>query len=459
LAVGDVPANKKAQYNLETNSVIYCTTGKMRNIAMKLLKSDQASRIGAIFICSWDVYDPNAYIISNIVYNNNLSDCILALLSTSRWCHLPLLHLPQTECPKEDLRIQYFDSRDTITTYTNRIKKKAILYGSMKGVTNVLVTHAIRPAYYDCEYVFDTLTDEKGKPISKFLSDIRADSITKGTVIRCITEEQYNALRNRDEITNFKGLDDAIIYLLHNKLDPTVYLGPNHPKDEIKTIIDMIKNLKIDKPGDLGRIITLQLGALPGVFYIRWLRTINSSKPQTERDVYIPGLIACLIGNRPSDYAPLTSYQKFAGRNDIETMCKMWSSLILSHSGPFWIWKNPDSLINMWCKINNFYDVPVKRLFNKVKRMCLNFEGKSNLFNDIKTPELNKAIGILTDLYKTKDVTKGTIFESVPILSKTLPKKIHPIIQHDKTVYMYVNYTNLTMPEIKADNVELYYGL
>jgi hypothetical protein len=458
LAVGDTPVTKKAQYSLEENDIIYCTTGKMRNIALKLIKSKRANLMGAIFVCSWDAYDPNAYIIANIIYNNNLNNCMLALLSTSRWCHLPLLHVPQTECPKDSVRIQYFDNRDTITTYTNRIKQPAVLYGSMKGVTNSLVTHATRPAYYDCKYIFDTLTDEKGKPISKFLSDIRADSIQEGTVIRCVTEERFNELRDNDKITNFKGLDDAIIYLLHNKLDPTTYLGKNHPKDEITNVLDMIKDLNLEK-GDPGRIITLQLGAIPGVFYLKWLRTIESHKAKNDRDVYIAGLIACLIGNRPTDYAPLTSYEKFAGRNDIETMCNMWSSLILSHSGPFWLWKNSDSLINMWCNVNGFYDVPIKRLVNKMKKMCLNLEGKPNLFHDIKTAELNKAIGILVDLYKYKDVSKNTVFESVPIKVKTLPTKIHPIIKHDKTIYMYIRYTNLVVPDIKAENVDLFYGM
>lgn len=463
LAVGDTPLHATPTYDIYSNRLVFCTTGKLRNIILEQIRREQLGVIGWVMIRSWEEYDANAYVVANLV-RKYCPDSSIILLGYSEWSYLPYDDSVAVPVPLPQVRVEYVKKIALLphaTDHPEMLLKlpRTIFYGpegslgNLRGKVRRLPEPIVVP---DAEAVIDTLKSNKSKPISKHTADIRADSIQEGIVYRLSTEEEFNALRSRDPIKTDSSLQEAIVHLRRSGIDPLSMLGPKHPQDEVKRIEASLGTADLSN-SDLDKIVSLRLGIAPGIFYVSWTGRFGSG----ERNRYIPGLIASLIKRPPSALAPLESYKKFAGRNDIETLCNVWSSLLLSHSGEFWSWKGTRHVAR-WCEANGFHLAAITELLADMTRVCLGMKGDVHLFGNIRTHELNAATDIFIQIEdrRSKSSVPKNRHNILPSLYSVATEDILPILSHGNSLEIYVDRNHhLSKTPIRAEPVDLFFGM
>ncbi|CAH6419596.1 Hypothetical protein POVR2_LOCUS102 [uncultured virus] len=411
---------------------------------------------GWIIIESWDKYDANAYAVAGLARQHTTAP--ITLVSYSKWSHLPYNDSTSVFEANKDIDVSYV--KTSISSLASTISEESMYYGREGDFAPLRVRGGVyQPtlAYNSkIHIVVDTLRDTKGRPISKHTSDMRLGSISSGLVYRLGTEAEFAALKDRDPLRVDSSLDEAVIRLKHADLDVYSVLGNNHPQDEIKKILATIEKSGLANK-DLDTVIRLRMGISSGLFYVSWTGRGRTS----ERDRYIAGLIGALIEHPPTYYAPIAAFKPFVGRNDIETLCNVWASLILSHSGPFWSWKR-EAHISFWCKDNGFNLPAIQKLITNMKRVCLGMKGDIGLFDNIKTQELNIATEVLVEIDRSRQKTniKWDRSSALPAQSLIHNADILPVLAHGKTLDIYIDKRRLFIKTaIKAESLDLFYGL
>lgn len=462
LAVGDYPAHMPPKYDIYTDRIIYCTSGKFRNILLEQIRRQRVARFGWVILDSLEEYDVNAYVVAALV--RKYTQASITLVSASERAPLPYEDSVKVYCPNPSHKIVYTGKYPTQVVSESTLP--IVQYGPDKKQSersNVTVfAHVSYKLYRQGDILIDTLKDLRGKPISKHMADKRSDTLHSGTVYRLSTEEQYDKLRARDAVTGDGNLEEAVLHLLQEKLDPMEILGNTHPHDRLKEAVALLSGTGYVTEEDLDRISSLRMGVMSGLFYVTWRRLAHSNgfvrENNRERERYIPGLIAALVEHPPAHYAPLENYRQFVGRNDIETLCNMWSSLLLTRPPPFWKAKR-DGAIHVWCKEHGFVYVSIAGLIENMKRVCLGMEGELFLFDKIKTHELNRCTEAWTVLQKasTKKVQKWAMNETLPTRHRTILGNVLPILHKGKSLKIYIDSTQaIVKPTIAAESLDIF---
>ena len=105
-----------------------------------------------------------------------------------------------------------------------------------------------------------------------------------------------------------------------------------------------------------------------------------------------------------------------------------------------------------------------------MKRVCLGMKGEANLFNNIKTSELNRATEVFKILggstprdsasggsTKTHKLNKSRI---LPTRHATTREKILPVLQIGESILIYIDKSQvLVKPTIRAEDVSIFDGM
>lgn len=460
LAVGDTPLHAPLEYNIYDNEVIFCSTGKLRNILCEQISRRRVSMFSWVMIDSWDQHDDNAYVVANLARKHTQAS--VTLLSCSKWAPLPYNDSVVVELPHLEIEIVYHTKPLATVAPTSGEPFEHVFYGpdSAVGPLRGKVEVHSDPIYRErATVIYDTLKSGRGsKPISKHTSDVRADTIRQGVVYRLGSRAEFDALRARDPVRAGDYLDEAVLYLQRSGVDPLEAFGPNYPAEDVKRASAMYSETKLNDDA-LDKIVSLRMGVSSGLFYVNWTQKRGGSS----RSRYIGGLIAALIEHAPSTYASLDAYTEFVGRNDIETLCNMWSSLILSRSDAFWSWEREGPILN-WCKVHDFNRDAILRLVVNMKRVCLGMQGELGLFDKIKTDELVLASELLQDLASRRAVVGGSKWDTSKLLpsNRAVPSvsNVIPVLSHGKVLDIYLDKSQkLIKPPIQAESVSIFYGL
>lgn len=459
LAVGDVPLHAPPEFDIFSNEVIFCSTGKLRNILCEQIARHRTSMFSWVMIESWDQHDDNAYVVANLARKH--TNASITLLSCSKWAPLPYSDSVVVELPRPGIEIVYHTKPLASIAPVGGEPWEHVLYGpdSAVGALRGKVEVHSDPIYRErATVVYDTLkTGRGGRPVSKHTADVRADTLRQGVVYRLTSVTEFDALRARDPVRAGDFLDEAVLYLQRCGVDPLEAFGPNYPSEDVKRAMISFDGTKLNND-DLDKIVSLRMGVPSGLFYVSWTRRQGNGS----RSRYIGGLIAALIEHAPSTYASLGSYTEFIGRNDIETLCNVWSSLILSRSDPFWSWEREGPVLN-WCKVHDFNKDAILRLVANMKRVCLGMKGELGLFDKIKTDELVLASEVLQDTASRPGATT-TKWDTSKILpsNRAVPSisNIVSVLAHGRVLDIYLDKNQkLVKPPIQAESVSIFYGL
>jgi len=432
----------EVEYTTQPRDVIYCTTAKARNIIIDLDHVGKKDLLEYVLIESWDTYDVNAYTVAALLRNCETS---VVLLSCSLWSHLvPNDTMKHYAYPCSDIQVKY--SRETPLQLSKLIDAKCLLFGDIRGIANPLVESASLPVRdSSASYVIDSAKEDKVKPYTKLVADLRANAIDKGIVYRCIAEALFDKLPANTPNKSTFGLSEVLLFLLTKGYNVSVIFPdkffPTY-QAEIENISAVIKHNAIDERS-LGIITRAELSLLPGILKLRW-----TSQSKSSRDQYISSLVACLIDNAPDTYADVDSYKKFAGRSDLETMCNMWQSLIAARGEPFSTWRGREKYeIDAWCRRNSFNTEPIRKLVSKMKKhvnIFLQHVPLNSVLGNLSVNELNFAKNMLADIYGTVN-KKWDVSKTLPTLTarKQLPNVVIPIQFRASLLLMYLRTENI----------------
>ncbi len=389
LATGDCES-----YDLTLNKVIYSTTAKFRNILADN-PPHLLDRLHWVFIDSWDNYDINSYVITGLIRQHNRGSVKthIVFLSTSKYTEISSVDIPSFEIPNEDVEIK--TTKLNADSLINDLNDTAIYYGFKppgRYNDNSLVTEVTYLSTSEhAHVVIDSLHNNRSIPITKVIADLRADSIMSGTVYRMINKKTYESLKNNTPITNYVGLQQAVVFLMWKNISLKVL--PIKYDPEVEAIVKDLEGFTL---AELGRMAGLGIGVLANKFRTKWLNKIGF----TNRDKYISSIVTCLIDDIPETYGPLDSYFPFIGRNDIETMFNMWNNLISSTDVPFYEWNDRRGIVGKWSRANNFNPDKISELVKKASNLFTLAERPNwiELFSSISTKELNNVTLLLKEI-------------------------------------------------------------
>ena len=470
----------------DVSRVIYCTTRKMINILLKRRNDTTEGTlgsIGSIIIDSWDEYDSSAYVLFGLARElaRNLDKRYsLILVSVSRWISL-VATLETLELYDEGKKIAYTTQTSVqLADQAYRANNRAIAYlpsADMSKVTFdvendvvLLASHLAKDK--DTHLVIDSMKNQHGLQATKQLADLRANSIENGVIIRCISEAGYNRLPDSSLPREKVGLDSLLIYLLNAKFSQAAIksmLTEEHQKD-VATFFKEFSAYKLDK-AEIRLIQDTGLNIKAGIFLNLWVASLERV---TNRSMYAGILCACLINHKPQLYADAAAYSKFAGRNDLETMCNMWLNLISSVPVPFVFWNRPKNSSADWALRRGFDADAILDLYTLVRTICVKMltdkssirkEGTVtskvsygyNVFNKLTVDEINDAVSILCKLFPVRE-GKWRSSDVLPC-TNDLPRVIHPIHYKADTLYMYVSDTILRNFEAQAEYLDHYLAI
>ena len=451
-------AGQVSNLDLNLNRIIYGTTSKIRNLLIKLNSQNNLKKISWLCISSWDSYDPNAYALYGLWKRFKMEDhCPIVYLSVSPFCNLPSDTYELFQVTNNKIKIEYV--KDSPLFLAQKANKKTLLFGPYNKIANnkVIIKNNLERIDSNAEVIIDSLLDSNGKRITKHLSYLRADMIDAGIVYRCMDQRDYNKLKPNFIPLNKGRLKEVALYLLSEKIDPMTIFPNNHYKD-IRKIKDIVQNKKL-KTTHLKFIVHSGLEIYPSLFLNDWFFYVG----KTDYFLYTGCVIACLINNLPSLYAPLDSYRKFMdkilSRNDLETLCKMWNDLMSLSNMPVYKLNldNNRKLVINWCKQNDFYIdgiLQLCELFDKIYQRYVTEETGRPPNKTINTSTLNAAIIIIAEIYpRIVDINKWDLTELLPNkISK--PEKGSIILQQRKNkLLLYINEKELVDFERIVDDI------
>lgn len=348
---------------------VFCTPNKLCSILAQL--KEKVSTIRWITIDGWDRYNPSEFAAVGLVqlYRGD-NKFRLVLASVSPYAELPVfgVALPwrQVEVPSSGIYIEYTSQLPGAAATESAVPgKMAILYpgDDVPPLKDNIIWDTFPFREPKATIVVDSLKDRSGRFITKHIAELRADSIDAGVVKRCIQERKFQGLANNVVPQYRKGLDRTIVYLVGLGV-PILPLFPENQKSAVDVIMAMIASYKLE-PDAARYIIWSKLGLQAGIFFQFWYTSYPAKI--TNRELFVGCLAACLLDLLPATYAPITAYEKFQGRNDLETMRNMWDSLTTAVKLHGF---NKHRVIG-WARSNGFYIDPLIQLVLRVIRIHL----------------------------------------------------------------------------------------
>lgn len=434
----------------EVSPYVFCTPNKLCTLLVRL--GDDISTVAWIVIDGWDRYNPNEFAAFGLIrmYRGD-NKFRLVLASVSQYAELPVFKAAvpwrRMGVPSPSIRVEYTTEHPGNVASNSATPGKTVIFypgadaPPFKG--NILFdSFPFRDT--DASVVVDSVKDRSGRPITKHVAELRADSIDSGLVKRCIRETAFQALRENTPPRYRKGLDRTIVYLTSLNVSVNTLFPKDHGGD-VQAIIRMMNTYGVN-PKTARYIIWSKLGLQAGMFFQFWYRSYPVE--MRERELYIGCLAACLLDLPPSSYAPAAAYAQFKGRNDMETMCNMWDSLTFSVKlGDF----NKHRVI-IWAKSKGFYIDPVIQLVLRFIRIHLS-NAPNSQFNEarflVTTFELNNIESFVTPVYGVDTKTKNwNTSEALP--NQQAPgsggKGVAPVHMRGNVLLMYFNHVKLTDP-------------
>jgi hypothetical protein len=230
----------------------------------------------------------------------------------------------------------------------------------------------------DHEVVVDNLFNWKSTRNTKFFHDNLAD-IPSGIVYRVCTLDEFDSLKNNAGVTHSKAtatVSKASSLLTRNGITVarSKELDTHHFTTEAKVVFENL----------------LKSG----------LKLIKSKI----RLMYASALVCTLISFSPDDYTDnLDRFEPFWGRNAVETLTNMWSSLIgVSRYYYATDIVYDDERVKSWCKTWGMNETTIRHLINSMR--VFSIEASQSLkmkdfefdVSDLTTHELNVVTGIAT---------------------------------------------------------------
>jgi hypothetical protein len=210
----------------------------------------------------------------------------------------------------------------------------------------------------------------------------------------------------------------------------------------------MMESYKV-QPDAARYIMWSKLGLQAGMFFQFWYESYPTQ--MGPRELYVGCLAACLLDLPPSSYAPITAYEQFKGRNDMETMCNMWGSLTASVKLKDF---NKYRVIG-WARSKGFYIDPAIQLVLRVIRIHLSNVPDSQ-FRESRDPITTRELNIIeifaSIIYEVDTKTKA--WNTAEALPNEQPpgaggKGVTPIHRRGNTLLMYLNHVVLVDPPPK----------
>jgi hypothetical protein len=368
--------SKSSSYDFNTNSIICTDSTNARAFVnnMKTNKKTSKEDLAWVIINAFDYEDANATIVCGLLSD---FDCSVMVMSISVSSYIPDGDYTdlRTQIPLPSVTIKYIDLNEM-----NRIKSVATVYTQLyskstdKSSNDKVVSVGINPYYNkNTKAIIDnTYISERGG--TQLKHDIIADCISEGVVYRvCSINDHYGLRSHKPLEINTKAL----------KGDALKYFTSHNATDLERKAMKDIKSFNFQRQGSL--------------FYVRYVAT--RGKGCTARDHYCAGLVANLISMKLdsfasetlSDEAKQNLFTPFLGRNDIETLTNVWSSILLTcEDNLYYKWNTRNNSFVDWCKIWGFDVTVMGTLWSNMSILAHN---SPNLtfkdFKDITTKELN----------------------------------------------------------------------
>lgn len=435
-----INAGKQNIFNLDTDKLIFCTPSKLITMLLTMKKSGTLGKLGWVMIEGWDMYDANAFAAVGLLKylrGDMEIEFRLVLLSVSKYAELPLekAQYKSMEIPS-GLKIEY-KKEDPIKTI-NSLRKNCIVYLGNKYLERgsdmvVVAKHPMREK--TIQLVVDSMKDINGKPITKHMADLRADSIDSGVVIRCVSYQVYSNLHDSKVTSKRLGFEECVLRLYQEGL-PVNDLFPKSHSQLIKNFLSSVQGVNIRTISDINRY---KLSLEPGIFLNNWL-----IQAKTDRDFYVGALVSCLINTPPSVYGPIESFKPFVGRNNIETLCNFWVNVTSVSTIPLSKLDTPRDIFK-WCDDNNFDSTKVSDLVKKVTELYMKITKKivgNESFASVTTEELNRVKDTITRRLAPVKGGKWDLSQTLPPKNKkTLP--VIPILESGNKLLIYINDVDL----------------
>lgn len=464
-----VDGTQGGNIDFKEGTVILCTTGFLKT----LLLAGAGVIMDHIITFASEVFDINllynlAYIKANIdTFSPHLT---VTIITPSKWTKLPVLGQNEYELQNNEIEIIYEDPGTPRVEERIKDRKERILYygyeAFMKDNPKIIRTFRIIHCS-TCKIVIDSFYNKDRKEITKELADSRTNSIDKGICYRRISEKDYKRLENNAPFDAYIGVSDLVLFLLSegdskilDVMNEDVF--PEYTFPGLRTEIEKeLKQVEGISTGVAKAYISQGLNLYAGM--------LKKQIDGANEDSYIGIVTAHLLNKSPDTYADVSSYQSFAGRNDIETMWNFWQSLTCSIRECFINWGKPqgkkkvkswESIVETWCNKNSFFVAPVIKLFGKIKQQIEragtgteNRIGVQDILPHISTKEINMLAVSVSKVYPREKA--GNTWYCLPRISTNDVVECYRIHKRGSNLLMFIDVAKLelTDPRFHRDNL------